>query len=163
MTFYFIVRDLWILIISTATDNKKWANILCFFKLTHAVNLLLQKNKLCSFTNLISQKFSDTAVILALAVSKRCTQDLPAVNKQHSSTVFLFTYSLVIPEFFFFKEYFFSGKVDFGVPFSINFLSASAFLGFRKALEQDAMPSSVSVVRKILEHFLTRVKFDFLT
>ena len=86
-------------------------------------------------------------------MSKGCTQDLPAVNKQHSSTVFLFTYHLVIAENFFFKEYFFSGIVDFRVPFSINFLSASAFLGFRKALEQEAMSSSVSVVRKILEHF----------
>ena len=54
----------------------------------------------------MSQKFSDTAVILALAVSKRCTQDLPAVNKQHSSTVFLFTYHLVIPEKFFSKNTF---------------------------------------------------------
>ena len=60
------------------------------------------------------------------------------------------------------KEYFFSGIVDFGVPFSINFLSSSAFLGFRKALEEDAMSSSVSVVRR-LESFETRVRFDFLT
>ena len=70
------------------------------------VNLLLQRNKLCSFTNLISQKFSDTAKILALAVSKGCTQDLPAVNKQHSSTLFLFTYHFVIPENFFSKNTF---------------------------------------------------------
>ena len=48
-----------------------------------------------------------------------------------------------------FKEYFFSGIVDFGVPFSINFLSSSGFLGFRKALEQDAMSSSVSDVRRL--------------
>ena len=43
-----------------------------------------QKIKLCSFTNLISQTFSDTAVILAIAVftSKRCTQDFPVVNKR---------------------------------------------------------------------------------
>ena len=58
--------------------------------MTHAVNLLLQKIKLCSFTILISQKFSDTAVILAMAVSKCCTQDLPVVNTQGSSTGFLF-------------------------------------------------------------------------
>ena len=50
-------------------------------------------------------------------------------------------------------EYVFSGIVDFGAPFSINFhLSSSVFLGFRKALEQDAMSSSVSVVRR-LENF----------
>ena len=49
----------------------------------------------------------------------------------------------------FFKEYFFSGIVDFGVPFSINFFSSSAVLGFRKALEQDAMSSLVSFVRRL--------------
>ena len=47
------------------------------------------------------------------------------------------------------KEYFFSGVVDFGVPFSINFLSFSAFLGFRKAVEQDPMSSSVSVANRL--------------
>ena len=78
-------------------------------------------NKLCSFTSLISQKFSDTAVILAIVVSKCCTQDLPVVNRQGSSTGFLFTYHSAIPKNFF-KEYFFSGIIDFGVPFSINFL-----------------------------------------
>ena len=41
---------------------------LCPFKITHAVNLLLQNIKLCSFTNLISQEFSDTAVILGSSV-----------------------------------------------------------------------------------------------
>ena len=70
--------------------NKWWVNIRCSFKMTY-VNSLLQK-KLCSFTNLISQKFSDTAVILTFAVSKRCTQDLPVVNTKGSSTGFLFSY-----------------------------------------------------------------------
>ena len=74
---------------------------LMFFQINTRSKFTIAKNKLCSFTNLISQKFSDTAVILALAVSKGCTQDLPAVNKQHSSTLFLFTYHLVIPENFF--------------------------------------------------------------
>ena len=53
---------------------------------------------------------------------------------------------------FFFKEYFLSAIVAFGVPFSINFHSSSGFLGFRKALKQDAMSSSVSGVRR-LENF----------
>ena len=61
----------------------------------------IARNKLCSFTNLISQKFSDTAVILAIAVSKRCTQDLPVVNTQGSSTGFLFPCHSGIPEKFF--------------------------------------------------------------
>ena len=55
-----------------------------------------------------------------------------------------------------------TARVDFGVAFSINFFSSSAFLGLRKALEQDAMSSSVSVVRRT-EKFQTRVRFDFLT
>ena len=73
-------------------------------------------------TILISQKFSDTAVILAIAVSKCCTQDLPVVNTQGSSTGFLFTYHPAIPVNFF-TEYFFSGIVNFGVAFSINLTS----------------------------------------
>ena len=92
-------------------------NIQCSFKITHAVNLLLQKIKLCSFTNLISQKFSGTAVILAIAVTKRGTQDLPVVNTQGSSTGFLSTYNSAIPKKQFFTNTFFSGIVDFGVPF----------------------------------------------
>ena len=116
------------------------------------VNLLLQRNKLCSFTNLISQKFSDTAVILAIAVSKRCTQDLPVVTVL-KARVLDFCLPTIRPfQKNFFKEYFFSRIFDFGAPFSINFISSSTFLGFRKALEQDAMSSSVSVVRR-LENF----------
>ena len=53
------------------------------------------KIKLCSFTSLISQTFSDAAVILAIAVSKRCTQDLPVVNTQGLSTgLFQSTFSV---------------------------------------------------------------------
>ena len=57
-----------------------------------------------------------------------------------------------IPELKFFEDYFFTALVDFGVPFSNNFLSSSALLGFRKGLEQDAMSSSISVVCR-LENF----------
>ena len=56
----------------------------------------------------MSQKFNDTAVILAIAVSKRYTQDLPGSSTtqrssttQASSTGFLFTYHSAIPEKFF--------------------------------------------------------------
>ena len=132
--------------------NKWWVNIKCSFKITHAVNLLLQKIRLCSFTSLISQKFSETAVILAIAVSywlqqchigyssvilatavsKRCTQDLPVVYTQQgtqgSSTGFLLPTIQPFQKNFF-EEYFFCRIVDSGVPFSINFLSSSAFLG----------------------------------
>ena len=39
-----------------------------------------------------------------------------------------------------FNDYFVTARVDLGVEFWIKFLSSSAFLGFRKALEQDAIP-----------------------
>ena len=87
----------------------------------------------------ISQKLSDSAVILAIAVSKRFTQDFE---------YWIFGYCTIRPfQNNVFKEYFFSVFADFGVPFSINFHSFSTFLGFRKALEQDAMSSSDSAVR----------------
>ena len=89
----------------------------------------MQKLKLCSFTNLISQKFNDTAVVLAIASC--CTLDLPVVNTQGSSTGFLFTYHSVILEIFF-QRLLFQWIVDFRVPFSINFLSSLHFEAFEK-------------------------------
>ena len=71
---------------------------LMFFQINTRSKFTIAKIKLCSFTNLISQKFCDTAVILVIAVSNLCTQDLPVVNTQRSSTGFLFTYHLAIPE-----------------------------------------------------------------
>ena len=47
---------------------------------------IAKKIKLCFFTNLISQKFSDTVLTLTIAVSKRCTKDFPVVNTQGSRT-----------------------------------------------------------------------------
>ena len=73
---------------------------LTFFQINTRSKFTNEKKKTFFFTSLISQKFSDTAVILAIAVSKRCTQDSPAVNKQRSCTAFLFTYHLAIPETF---------------------------------------------------------------
>ena len=128
--------------VTTATDTTN---------ITHAVNLLLQKFKLCSFGNLISQKFSDAAVIFVIAVSKRCTQDLPVVDTQGSRTGFLFTYHSAIPEKFS-QRILFEWNSTTGEQFSINFLSSSAFLAVRQAREQDVMSSSVSVVRR-LENF----------
>ena len=135
-------------------------SIRCSFKMTYEVNSLLQKIKLFSFTNLISQKFSVTAVILAFAVSKRCTQDLPVVIRKAWAPDFCFPTirhsrkkikkTLEKKS----KNSFSVDQLTLGVPFSINFLPSSAFLGFRK--EQDAMSSSVSVVRfvdwKISKH-----------
>ena len=51
--------------------------------------MFFQNNTRSKFSitkNLIRQQFSDTTVILAIAVSKRCTQDLPVVNTQGLST-----------------------------------------------------------------------------
>ena len=66
-------------------------------------------------------------MILAIAVSKRCTQDLPVVNTHGSSTAD-FCVPTIRPFGFqknLLKEYFFSGIVDFEVPFSINACVAS--------------------------------------
>ena len=43
-----------------------------------------------------------------------------------------------------FTDHFVTARVDFGIAFSIKFLSSSAFLGFRKALERYAMSSLIS-------------------
>ena len=78
-------------------------------KITNAVNLLLHKIKLSFFTNLISQKLSDSAVILAIAqcpsialktLSNRFC--LPAIRPFQNNI---------------FKEYFFTALIDFGYNF----------------------------------------------
>ena len=107
----------------------------------------MHKIKLCSLTNLIRQTFSDLAVILALTVYKRCTQVFSVVKTQGSSTSFSFSYHSAISENLF-KGYFFTARVDFGVAFSIKLLFSPDILGFRKALEHNAMSFSVSVVRR---------------
>ena len=108
---------------------------------------MLHTIKLCSLTNLISQKFSDLAVVLAITVYKRCTQVFSVAKTQGSSTSFLLSYHSAISENLF-KGYFFTARVDFGVAFSINLLFSADILGVRKALEHNAMSSSVRVVRR---------------
>ena len=95
----------------------------------------------------MSQKFSDLAVVLAITVYERCTRDFSVVKTQGSSTSFSFSNHSAIPENLF-KGYFFTARVDFGVAFSINLLFSPNILGIRKALEHNAMSSSVSVVRR---------------
>ena len=114
---------------------------LMFFQNYTRSKFTIARNQLCSFTNLISQKFSDSAVILA----KDSMQDFSVVRTQGTSSRFLFSYHSAIPENLF-KGYFFTTRAEFGVVFSINFISSPAFLGFWKALEQGAMSSSVSAV-----------------
>ena len=81
--------------------------------MTHAVNRVLHKIKLCSLTNFISKKFSDLAVILAITVSERCTQDISVVKTQGSSTSFPFSYNSAIQENLF-KGYFSTAMLSFG-------------------------------------------------
>ena len=64
---------------------------LTFFQNYTRSKLSIAQIKLCSFTNLISQKFSDWAVILANTVYERCKQDFSVVKTQGSSTSFLFS------------------------------------------------------------------------
>jgi len=93
----------------------------------------------------ISRKFSDSAVILAISVSKRRTLNLLVVKAQGSIAGFLFFLPFCHSRKIF-TGHFVTACVEFGIAFSIKFLSSSALLGFRKALEllQDAMSSSVS-------------------
>ena len=125
-----------------------------FQLISHTINLLLHQ---INTTNFISQKFSDSAVILAISVSKRCTLDLSVVKAQGSIAGFLFSLPFCHSRKIF-TDHFVTARVDLGIEFSIKFLSLSALLGFRRALEQDAMSSSVIVEEKIK----TRARFDFL-
>ena len=127
------VSDPWKSIIGTATNTKRGEYLMFFFKITQAVNLLLHKIKLCSLT------FSDLAVILAMTVYERCTQDSSVAKTQGSRTIFLFSYYSTIPENLF-KGYFFTARVDFGVVFLINFFSSSAFLASEKLWNMTPCP-----------------------
>ena len=115
-------------------------------QISHTINLLLHK---INTTNFISQMFSDSAVILAISVSKRCTFiDLSVVKLQGSIAGFLFFLPFCHSRKIF-TDHFVTARVEFGIAFSIKFLSSSALLGFRKVKEQDGMSSSVSR-RKVL-------------
>ena len=104
------------------------------------MNLLLHK---INSTNLIRQKFSDSAVILGISVSKRSTLDLSVVKGQGSIAGFWFFQPFCHSRKNF-TDHFVTAHVDFRIAFSIKFLHSSALLGSRKVLEQDAMSSSVS-------------------
>ncbi|KAL9973571.1 hypothetical protein ACROYT_G020044, partial [Oculina patagonica] len=135
---------------------------LMFF--THAVHLLLYKinstvvkyrsRKILylspfslhtSSTNLISQKFNDSARRHTGYVSAQALHfnELSVLKAQGSIAGLLFFLPFCHSRKIF-KDHFVAACVDFGVALSNNFLSSSAFLGFRKALEVDAMSSSFS-------------------
>ena len=89
----------------------------------------------------LSPKFSDSAVILAIALSKRCTEETCKLWKR-KARVLDFCFPTMRPfQKIFFRDYFFTARVDFKAVCSINFLFSSAF---RKALEQGVTSSSVS-------------------
>ena len=66
---------------------------------------------------------------------------LPVVSKFSGGPKILLTWCCCRKIF---KDHFVTACVDFGVALSNNFLSSLAFLGFYKALEEDAMSSSFS-------------------
>ena len=70
---------------------------LSFFQNYTRSKLSIAQNQTLFF-DLISQKFIELAVILAITVSERCTQDFSVVKTQGSSTNFSFSYHSVIPE-----------------------------------------------------------------
>ena len=127
-------------------QQSNWHNHLMFFQSNTRSTLTIAKNEALFFHQFNPPKVQwhsgnigyqqCPSVALKLWIRKARVLDfcLPAIRPFQKQ---------------FFKEYFFNGIVDFGVPFSINFLSSSAFLGFQKALEQDAISSLVSVVRRL--------------
>ena len=120
------------------TQQMAGAYLMSLQLISQTVNLLLNK---INSTHFIRQKVSDSAVILAISVSRRCMH-FRLVSCEGSIAGFLFflppCHSRNI-----FTDYFVTARVDFGMAFSIKFLASSALLGFREALEQDAMSSSV--------------------
>ena len=74
-----------------------------FQLISHTVNLLLHK---INSRHFISQKVSDSAVVLAISVSKRCTLDLSVVKARRREgakarlLVDCFFYHSAIPEIF---------------------------------------------------------------
>ena len=109
--------------------------------ISHTVNLLLHKINSRNFSR---QKFSDSAVILAISVSKRCTLHSSVVKAQGGSLAGFLFFLPFCHSTKIFTDHFVTARVYFGIAFSIKLLSSSALSGFRKALEQDAMSSSVS-------------------
>ena len=133
-----VYKDLWVVSFPRRTAGPSIVGSCC-------IRLHTTANTHATNTNIIGVTMLG---VVASVCTQPNTQDLPVVNTQGSSTEFLFTYHSAIPEKSS-QRTLFQWIVDFKVPFSINFLSSSAFLGFRKALEQDAMSPSVSVVRKL--------------
>ena len=127
-----------------------------FQLISHTVNLLLHKINRRHF---FSQKVSDSAVILAISVSKRCTLDLSVVKvrRRKGSIVGCLFFLTFCHSRNFFTDHFVTARVDFRIAFLIKFLSSSALLGFQKVLKQDAVSSSVAK-----EKFEICVRFDFL-
>ena len=134
-----VYKDLWVVSFPRCTAGPNIVGSCC-------IRLQTAANRHATTPNIVGVTMLG---VVASTCTQPNTQELPVVNTQGSSTGFLLTYYSAIPEKSPRKEYFFTEIVDFGVPFSINFLSCSAFLGFRKALKQDAMSHSVSVVRRL--------------
>ena len=86
------------LIINTQlTQQMVGAYLMLFQLISRTVNLLLHK---INSTNFISQKFSDSAAILAISVSKRCALDVTVLRHKDRLLEFCFSYHSVIPEKF---------------------------------------------------------------
>jgi len=86
------------LIINTQlTQQMVGAYLMLFQLISRTVNLLLHK---INSTNFISQKFSDSAAILAISVSKRCALDVTVSRRKDRLLDFCFFYHSAIPEKF---------------------------------------------------------------
>ena len=129
--------------------TQKGGNIYCFFQNYTTSKFTIAQNQTLFFHQ-FSLTFSDLVVILAITVHERCTQDSSVVKTQGSRTRFLFSYYSAIPENLF-KGYFFTAGVGFGVAFSINFFSSSAFLASEKLWSMTPCP--LRLVSFVAENF----------
>ena len=97
------------------------------------------------FTGLLAREYHDLHLKSRQVCNK--TRSPPASRLFKGQDTKHTTVKWPIPENRF-KGYYLTARVDFGVAISINLLFSPDILGFRKALEHNAMSSSVSVVRR---------------
>ena len=83
-----------------------------FQLISHTVNLLLHK---VNSTNFISQKFSDSAVVWVISMSKRCTLDLSVLKAQGSIAGFLFLLPFCHTRKIVNDHFAVTARVDFGI------------------------------------------------
>ena len=137
-------RTLYAIVVKVSSEHKKvHVNNMTELRTDWLIGYYaVGRDKSCTKTISIN-KFSSERVD-SEGLMKAPVNGAPAVVKAQGSIAGLlfflpFSHSRKI-----FADHFVTGRVDFGTACSIKFFSSSAFLGFRKVLEEDVMSSSVS-------------------